>query len=112
MKGSETSKEDFKTLLNISTTTFAIFVSLGFAIPLIVSKGTDVSVNLFTNALWLIGMILNGAVVLGILVLYSTGEINKSPKEKWLKLCFLVLLISYIFMMISLVFYSNVVSKV
>ena len=79
MKSKNYTKEDIKILLTVSATTFAIFVFLGSAIPIILSKGTELTANLWTNGLWLIGVGINPINVsdfLGIPVYNESGRLN------------------------------------
>lgn len=110
MKSKNYTKEDIKILLTVSATTFAIFVSLGSVIPIILSKGTELTANLWTNSLWLIGVGINWFVVLYPLVLFATKKMDK-PNDTVTSISFVLLIISYVVIIIALVFFSQVVIK-
>jgi len=46
-----TKRKDLDLLLQVSATTFAIFISLGMAIPMILAQSSEMIARLFTNGL-------------------------------------------------------------
>ena len=101
-------KEDISLLLQVSATTFAIFVSLGSAIPILLTQGTEKSANLFTNSLWLIGVGINWLVVLYPLFLFMTKKSN-NPPDSLTTLAYLFLIISYFIIILALIFFTQVI---
>ncbi len=101
-------KDDIKTLLIVSATTFSIFVSLGSAVSLILSKGNELTVSLFTNSLWLIGVGINWLVLLYPLFLFT---MKKEPHDALTSLAFFFLIISYFVIILALIFFTQIVIK-
>ncbi len=101
-------KEDVRLLLQVSATTFAIFVALGSAIPILLTQGTEKSANLFTNSLWLIGVGINWLVVLYPLFLFMTKKAS-NPPDSLTTLAYLFLIISYFIIILALIFFTQVI---
>lgn len=102
------SKEDIKLLLTVSATTFAIFVSLGLALPVILAKGTELEANLFANSLWLIGVGINLLVVLSLLFTFAFKKADK-PHDTLTSVAFLLVFVSYFVVFIALIFFTQII---
>jgi hypothetical protein len=106
-KSKKYGKSEVQTLLSVSATTFAIFVSLGFALPIVLERGGEIGYNIFANNFWWIGIILNLGVILYAFSVYLRGEID-NPPEKELWWAYLCLVISYIVMALALYTFAQV----
>lgn len=91
-------KRDVNTLLQVSSTTFAILISLGLALPQIFPDGS--AIEGMTSFIWTAGTALNLAVVMYPLVLYIAGD-QDEPNERWTRVFFIALILSYAMILLA-----------